>query len=193
MTSWDIGRLSYLALLGAVLVFWFIVQNRNSTGKTLQQAMAWGLIFIGVIAVVGLWSDIRQTVSPRQGMITDAGRIEVPRANDGHYYLTLTVNGQPVSFMIDTGATEIVLTLADARRAGIETEGLAYVGRAMTANGEVRTAPVRLDSVELGPVSDRNLRAWVNEGDMEQSLLGMSYLQRWSSLEIGGGSLVLTR
>lgn len=193
MTSEDIGNLSYLALLGAALVFWFMVQNRDSVGKTLQQAMAWGLIFIGAIAVVGLWDDIRQTVRPRQGMLTEAGTIEVPRAGDGHYYLTLAVNGVPVEFMVDTGATEVVLTQDDARRAGIDTDGLAYVGRALTANGEVRTAPVRLDKVDLGPVSDRNLRAWVNAGDMDQSLLGMSYLQRFSRIEIGGGALVLTR
>ena len=66
-------------------------------------------------------------------------------------------------------------------------------GRAMTAHGEVRTAPVRLDSVELGPVLDRNVRAWVNEGEMDKSLLGMSYLQRWNRIEITGNALVLSR
>lgn len=193
MTSWETGRLVYLALLGGVLVFWFVVHNRKSLGRTVQQALAWGLIFLGVIAAIGLWGDIRQTVQPRQGMVTDAGRVEVPRANDGHYYLTLMVNGEPVDFMVDTGASEVVLTESDARRVGIDLDGLAYVGRAMTANGEVRTAPVRLGSVELGPVSDRNLRAWVNAGEMDQSLLGMSYLQRWRRIEITGGALVLTR
>lgn len=193
MTSSDTGRLIYLGLLGAVLLFWFIAQNRKSLGRTLQQAMAWGLIFVGAIAAIGLWDDIRQTVQPRQGMVTEAGRVEVPRSNDGHYYLTLHVNGAPVDFMVDTGASQVVLTGADARRVGIDLDGLAYVGRAMTANGEVRTAPVRLDRVELGPVQDRNLRAWVNAGDMDRSLLGMSYLQRWSRIEITGGALVLTR
>ena len=193
MSSWELGNLAYLVLLGAVLVFWFVAQNRNSPGKTMQQAIAWGLIFLGVIAAIGLWDDIRQTVRRRQAMLTEAGRIEVPRANDGHYYLTLGINGTPVEFMVDTGASQMVLTAGDARRAGIDTADLAYVGRAMTANGEVRTAPVRLDRVELGDVSDRNLRAWVNEGDMDRSLLGMSYLQRWSRMEITGGALVLER
>ncbi|MFV0515611.1 MAG: TIGR02281 family clan AA aspartic protease [Jhaorihella sp.] len=193
MSGWELGNLAYLVLLGAVLIFWFVAQNRHSLGKTLQQAIAWGLIFLGVIAAIGLWDDIRQTVRPRQAMLTDAGRVEVPRANDGHYYLTLGINGTPVEFMVDTGASQMVLTAADARRAGIDTADLAYVGRAMTANGEVRTAPVRLDRVELGEVSDTNLRAWVNEGEMDRSLLGMSYLQRWSRIEITGGALVLTR
>lgn len=193
MSSWELGNLAYLVLLGAVLVFWFVAQNRNSPGKTMQQAIAWGLIFLGVIAAIGLWDDIRQTVRPRQAMLTEAGRIEVPRANDGHYYLTLGINGTPVEFMVDTGASQMVLTAGDARRSGIDTADLAYVGRAMTANGEVRTAPVRLESVALGPVVDRDLRAYVNRGEMDKSLLGMSWLQRWRRIEISGGALVLTR
>lgn len=193
MNEWQIGRASYLILLGSVLVFWFFVQNRQNLGKTLQQAVAWGLIFLGVIAAIGLWGDIRQTVRPSLGTVTSDGRIEVPRAPDGHYYLTLGINGKPVDFLVDTGATDMVLTLRDARRAGVQTKDLAFHGRAMTANGPVRTAPIRLDTVSLGPVDDHNLRAWVSEGDMPQSLLGMAYLQRWSNIQISGGALVLTR
>lgn len=193
MDEWQIGRASYLILLGAVLVFWFFVQNRQNIGKTLQQAVVWGLIFLGVIAAIGLWGDIRQTVRPSLGTVTSDGKIEVPRAPDGHYYLTLGINGKPVEFLVDTGATDMVLTLKDAGRVGLQTNDLAFHGRAMTANGPVRTAPVQLDTVSLGPVNDHNLRAWVSEGDMPQSLLGMAYLQRWSNIQISGGALVLTR
>jgi len=193
MDEYHFGRLAYLALLGAVLVFWFVIHNRQSLNKTLQQAVVWGLIFLGVIAAVGLWDDISQTVRPSQAVFADQGRVEVPRSRDGHYYITLTVNAQPVQFVIDTGATDIVLSHSDAQRVGLQLENLAYVGRAMTANGEVRTAPVRLDTIALGPVKDTHIPAWVNQGEMGHSLLGMSYLQRWSKIEIGGGALVLTR
>jgi len=189
--SW--GRLIYLALLGSVIAFWFFVQNRQTLGRTLQQAMAWVLIFIGVIAVVGLWDDIRTTVRPSLGTVTDEGRIEVPRARDGHFYLTLEINGTNVEFMVDTGASQVVMTEADARRVGIDTDDLAYVGRAMTANGEVRTAPIRLDRVALGPISDTDVPAQVNGGEMDTSLLGMTYLQRWERIEMTGGALVLER
>jgi aspartyl protease family protein len=57
----------------------------------------------------------------------------------------------------------------------------------------VRTAPVRLDSIALGPIRDHDVRAVINEGDLDQSLLGMDYLQRFSSVEISGGRLILTR
>lgn len=193
MDGYDLGRLTYLILLGSVIVFWFLVQNRQSLGKTLQQALVWGLLFLGVIAAFGLWNDIRQTVRPTQSVISAQGRIELPRAPDGHYYLTAEVNGAAIRFLVDTGATDIFLSREDAIAAGLDPANLAFIGSAMTANGEVRTAPVRLESIRLGLHEDRGLRAFVNAGEMRESLLGMTYLQRFSSVEIRQGALILTR
>ena len=189
----DFGQLAYLGLLGAVLVFWFVVQARQGLGKIMQQALTWGLLFVGVIAAVGLWDDVRHTVQPRQSVFSEENRIELPRAADGHYYINLKVNEQPIDFVVDTGASGVVLTALDARKIGLDPATLIYTGRAFTANGEVRTAPVKLDEIRIGDIIDRNVRAWVNEGDMDQSLLGMSYLQGYSSIEIRDGSLILTR
>ena len=155
MSDDNIARLIYLVLLGSVLVGWFLLQNRNSLNKVLQQAAVWGLIFVGAIAVAGLWNDIRRTVTPSIASFTEDGQISVPRAGDGHYYLTLEINGAQIDFVVDTGATNIVLTQADAKRAGLVLSDLAYFDRAMTANGEVRTAPVWLESVKLGPIALR--------------------------------------
>lgn len=188
----DLPSLVYLVILGSVIGLWFFAQNRASPGKLAQYAAIWGLIFLGAIAVVGLWGDIRQTVQPRQNVMAE-GRIELPRAPDGHYYLTAEVNGVPLLFVVDTGASRIVLSQQDARRAGIDTGELVFTGRALTANGEVRTAPVRLDRIELGPIRDTNVRAVVNGGEMEGSLLGMDYLHRFSRVEIAEGRLVLER
>ncbi len=193
MTGDDTARFLYLALLGSVLALWFFTQNRESLGKVAQQAIVWGLIILGTIAVVGLWGDIRGTVQPGTAQIMGEDQVSVSRAMDGHYYLTAQVNGAPVDFVVDTGATAIVLTKGDAEAAGIDTSNLAYVGRAMTANGMVRTAPVTLDSLTVGPLRDTRVRATVNEGEMDRSLLGMEYLQRFSSVEITGGRMILTR
>jgi len=193
MTSDDMGQMIYLVVLLAAVGSWVFVQNRQSLGKTAQQLAIWALIFLGVIAAYGLWGDIRSTVAPQQAVMSDGGQISVPRSRDGHYYLTLQINEQPVNFLVDTGASEMVLNVEAAARVGIETEDLAYLGRAMTANGEVRTARIILDSVGLGGIVDRNVSAWVNEGALEQSLLGMRYLQRFSGLEIRNNELLLTR
>lgn len=192
MSDLQWGHLAYLVLLGAVVIYAF-VQNRQGMNRTLQQAALWGLIFLGAIAAYGMWGDIRQIVTPQQAVFTDEGRVVVPRSRDGHYHLTLDVNGAPVEFVVDTGATGVVLSRRDADRVGLDPANLIYLGRAMTANGEVRTAPVRLESMALGGIVDLNIPAWVNEGALDTSLLGMDYLQRWDRIEIARGELILTR
>jgi aspartyl protease family protein len=193
MSEMDYGNLVYLVLLGAMVTLWFFVQNRQSLNRTLQQGAVWGLIFLGTIAAFGLWGDIRQTVNPQQLVLSETGRIEVPRGPDGHYYLTLDINNAPVRFVVDTGATSMVLTKTDAERVGLTEDDMIFYSEAMTANGPVRTAPVRLDDVALGPFHDANVRAFVNEGEMRQSLLGMEYLSRYARLEIANGRLILER
>ncbi|SLN16259.1 hypothetical protein ROA7450_00419 [Roseovarius albus] len=193
MTADDTASLIYLAILGSAVVFWFLVQNRNSLGKITQQALIWGLIFVGIIAVYGLWEDIQYTVNGQRASIVSSESVTLPRAQDGHYYLEADVNGEPIQFVIDTGASQIVLAQKDAIRAGLDPDELQYYGRAFTANGEVRTAPVKLDNFKIGPFEDRNIGAVVNEGDLDQSLLGMDYLQRWNSVEISNGKMILRR
>nr|WP_290428503.1 TIGR02281 family clan AA aspartic protease [Defluviimonas salinarum] len=161
----------------AVIAGYFLLANRRQLGKVAQQAAIWGLIFLGAIAVAGLWDDIRRSARPAEAVIR-GDSIEVPAAADGHFYLMAEVNGVTVRFVVDTGATDIVLTQRDAARAGLDPEGLNYFGTAMTANGRVATAPVRLDTLALGGVSDANVPAVVNGGELDTSLLGMSYLGR---------------
>ncbi|WP_335946049.1 retropepsin-like aspartic protease family protein [Salipiger bermudensis] len=193
MTGHEYGRLAYLGLLALALVLWFFFRDRTRLGLKLQYLGVWALILLGAIAAVGLWGDIRQTVMPQQAVFAEDGRVELPRAPDGHYYVSLDLNGVPTRFVIDTGATGMVLSRNDAERAGLTPDQLIFRGQANTANGMVRTAPVRLESVALGPFTDRNVRAYVNEGEMRTSLLGMSYLQRFDRLEISNGRLILER
>jgi len=193
MDSYDTGRLIYLVLLGSVIGGYFLVSHRDRLGQMARHAMLWGMIFVGVIAGMGLWSDIRRDVIPRQTVFAEDARIEVPRSGDGHYYLTLAIDGTQVRFVVDTGATDIVLSREDARRVGIDPQALTYAGVAGTANGTVRTARTVVDSLALGGIVDRNVAVWVNQGEMDTSLLGMAYLQRFSRLEISDSTLVLER
>lgn len=193
MDSLDFGRLAYLLLLGTALLGWLVVENRGRMGSMLRQGLAWGLIFLGVVAAYGLWSDIRTEVAPSQAILAEGERIEVPRAPDGHYYLTLEVGGVPVRFMIDTGATNVVLSDRDSARLGIDRDKLVFTGTARTANGTIRTARVTLEDVTLGGVPEGRLSAWVGDGRLETSLLGMDYLGRFSRVEIERNRLLLTR
>lgn len=184
------GRLAYLILLLLAVSGWVIVEYRGRLGFAMRTAAAWGLIFVGVAAGYGLWTDIQTRIAPMQQVTP--GAVEMPRAEDGHYYATLTINGKPVQFLADTGATNMVLSRADATRVGVDMEGLRFIGQATTANGTVRTARVTLPQVDFGPFNDRDVVAYVTDGDMDGSLLGMDYLGTFK-LQIEGGKMVLSR
>jgi aspartyl protease family protein len=188
-------RAMYLGLLLAVVGGYFVLSGRQHITRSLQQAAIWFLIFVGVVLAYGIWEDVEGIASPRQSVVSgvDGVVVDVPRQRDGHYHLYLEVNGTPVDFIVDTGATDLVLTRRDAARIGLDLDGLDYQGEAYTANGTVRTAAVRLDEVVLGEIVDRGVRAVVNEGEMHQSLLGMSYLQEFGRIEIENDQLRLIR
>ena len=190
---WDTentARLIYLGLLLASLGGWVMIEYRKRMGQALRTALAWGMIFLGLMAGYGLWADIKRDILPIQ--VVTGAQVVIPLAQDGHYYPKLTINGQSLSFMADTGASSVVLSPADARRLGIDPESLAYMGQAVTANGVVRTATVTLKDVNLGPFHDEFVLAQVNQAEMDGSLLGMDYLGRFS-VTMAGDRMVLRR
>lgn len=191
MDGEDFGRMAYLVLLLAAVGGWVIVEYRQRMGQALRTAAAWGLIFIGVMAGYGLWQDIRTDITPSQ-LVTADGTLELPRAEDGHFYATLEVDRQTLRMMVDTGASNMVLSNADADRLGINQDELMFLGQAQTANGMVRTARVTLGRVEFGPFSDSDVSAWVTDGEMDLSLLGMDYLSRYQ-ITISGNTMLLSR
>jgi aspartyl protease family protein len=188
----DFGRIAYFVLLLIAVGGFLLTELRARPGQTLRQALAWGMIFLGAIAVAGLWGDIKGIVSPQQRVL-EGGRIEVPVGNDGHYHLTARLNDVDVRFVVDTGASTIALGPKDARRIGIDPDRLAYIGIANTANGQVGTAPVTIRSFDLGDLHDQNVQAVVLNADLDQSLLGMSYLSGFARVSIEGNVLILER
>jgi aspartyl protease family protein len=187
----DFPRFVYLVLLLVAVGGYVLVESRRNLGKTLHQAAIWAVIFLGAVAIAGLWPAIQRAAGAADPVVTSDG-IEVPVGPDGHFYVTALVNGAKVRFVIDTGASTIVLTERDAERAGFDPAALSFVGMASTANGAVATAPVRIDSFSLGDVTDRNIAASVNGGELDTSLLGMSYLSEYQ-MTVSRETLVLRR
>ena len=115
----------------------------------------------------------------------------IARADDGHYWATGEVEGEQVRFLVDTGATAVSLTPADARRFGIDPRALTYDYEVITAQGRARAAAVRLDALSVDGATVRDVEALVIEQGLETSLLGMSYLGRLSGFEATPTALVL--
>jgi clan AA aspartic protease (TIGR02281 family) len=109
----------------------------------------------------------------------------------GHFLLKAVVNGVPINFMVDTGASHVVLTIPDARRIGFTANDLEFTQEFESANGTVRAAPVKLRELRIGQFSVYGLEASVNGGPLPISLLGMNFLQRLSSYEVADGRLIL--
>jgi aspartyl protease family protein len=185
------GRVLYLGILVVAVGSYLLVEFRGRMGQMMRGLMSWGLIIVGLMAGYGLWQDMGGQFMPHQS-IAAGGEVVLPRARDGHYYLMLEIDGKPVDFMVDTGASGVVLTQADARKLGLDPEGLVYLGSAQTANGTVRTARVTLNNVRLGEFEDATLSASVNQGEMDGSLLGMDYLGRFR-VEIDNDRMILRR
>ncbi len=144
------------------------------------------IFFIAVGIVVGLaWPSGRATAPLAPAVAASAGDEEEPRetvlerSEGGHFYANVEVNGQLVRFLIDTGATGVALTEADAERIGLEFSRGEYEHVGMGASGPVRGKFVTLDKVSLDGKAARNVDGAILEGS-DISLLGQNYLGRFS-------------
>ena len=127
----------------------------------------------------------------RAAAMTAEVRAPIAKSADGHYWAMGEVNGRPVRFLVDTGATEVALTPADAERLGFRPADLHYAYRVVTAGGQARAASVRLSDIVVGGARVPNVDALVIENGLDASLLGMTYLGRLSSFQASRQGLTL--
>ena len=112
----------------------------------------------------------------------------ITRSLDGHFYVTAQVNGVPIRFMIDTGASMVALSAEDADRANVPLDG--EVGIARGAGGDVEMTRTRIDSITVGGLTARAVRGAVLD-QLDHSLLGQSFLSQLQSVEISGDTMTL--
>jgi aspartyl protease family protein len=175
-----------------------IFMRRTAIGRAARDLGIW--IGIGFIILLGytyqdeLWhvnARVMATLVP--GYVARSGEKELVLSvsPDGHFHVAGTVNGAPVDFLVDTGASDVVLSPQDARRVGFDVHGLNFSRVYETANGIGRGAPVTLRSLGVGPILLADLAASVNQTDMTGSLLGMTFFRRVASFEVRGNNLFI--
>jgi aspartyl protease family protein len=194
------ARLVYLLLLLAVIGGSVLLHRRTRLGPVLRHAAVWIAIGLGLVIVYSyrdllpeLQSRLMGELMPQRGVTVGDGAISFRARDDGHFHAEAQVDGVTVLFLVDTGASEVVLSPDDARRLGFDPDRLAYTQVFHTANGTVRGAPVRLGEIVIGPIRLTDVRASVNEAPMPRSLLGMTFLGRLGGYEVSGGKLTLRR
>ena len=199
LDSWDVARGLPMAIILLLMVARLSVSTRPLGPMARQLAV---FLAFGAVLVVGysykddldgVFGRAMGTIVPSRGVRIAPGMMRFTADESGQFAIDATVNGVAVHFLMDTGASGIALSRRDAGRLGIDPRDLRYSGIFSTANGMTRAAPVTLKSIEIGPLSADNVRAWVNEGDLDQSLLGMSYLSTLGRIEIKGDTLILER
>lgn len=182
-----------LAVLGAGLI-----AGRPRLVEVGRAVLLWGALALILIAAYSYRADIERigltslsSVIPGIAVPLQEG-VTVSRSADGHFRINGTVNGAAVTFLLDTGASLVLLTAADASRAGIAPAGADFSQPVSTANGMTRVAPVSLDLVTIGSVEETHVAGAVAQaGSVPTSLLGMSFLSRLYRFEITGDRLVL--
>lgn len=190
-------------LVGVILVIVFAAaafsrrQNFSSIAANLGVWLA--LFAIGLLGYA-YREDIKTVaarvfgeLSPTTAIIDSKnGTATFHRGFDGHFLVASTVDGQSMALLFDTGASAVVLSYADARRAGIDVSHLTFDTPVTTANGTGRAAIVTLDSIEIGGIKRRDIPAFVAErGALNGSLLGMTFLQTLSRYTVAGDQLEL--
>ena len=142
----------------------------------------------------GLVGRVAGELRPGVAMVDEAaGTATFRRGAGGHFQLDADINGHSTPMIFDTGASAVVLTLADAKAAGIDTSALAFTTPVSTANGTGQAARVSLDGIVVGGIKRKGIRAFVTEeGALETSLLGMTFLETLSRYAVTSNSLELT-
>ena len=115
----------------------------------------------------------------------------IDREDDGHFWARADVSGTQVKFMVDTGASIVALTYFDAQRLGLKPEELDFDSEIRTAGGVTYGAPVRLESIRVGKVEIDNVNAVILRTELEQSLLGMTFLGELHSYEVRQGQMII--
>jgi aspartyl protease family protein len=192
-------RLTYLVILLVLVGSGLMVRWRDRPKlKWLQHGLIWA--GLGLVLVVGysfrtefpsLWTRMLAEVMPGRAIELNAGTAVVRADADRHFRIDAEVDGARVRFLLDTGASMVVLNRRDAQNLGFELDKLAFTQRTQTANGVGLGAPVRLREIRIGPIKVRNIRAMVNKAPMSTSLLGVNFLERLSSYSVQNGTLTL--
>lgn len=137
---------------------------------------AWLALFAGVYVWFHGWNQAQVNPNPASALPLSGNEVTLQRNRSGHYVVDGAINGEPVTFMLDTGATQVALSMAAARALNLP---LGEAMRLRTANGETVGYRTRLTRVRVGPIEVSDVAAVAAEGmDQDFILLGMSFLKR---------------
>jgi len=190
-----IYKIALLIFIGGAVLALF----RERVAEAFQAAIFW--VVVGLLLAVGytyrhdlrdIGDRVLSELLPGRAVSRAGGTVEIARGNRGEFAIIVEINGARISTVYDTGASAVVLTQEAAKAAGLPLDFLNYSIAVETANGRARAAPVTLDRIKVGGITERAVPALIAQpGQLRMSLLGMSFLNRLKSSEVRGDRLVL--
>ena len=159
-------------------------------------------VFIAIVIAFGVAPRLKEqaaapapvtvaVATPEPTPSTGSRAAFIDREDDGHFWTRADVSGTQVKFMVDTGASIVALTYFDAQRLGLKPEELDFDSEIRTAGGITYGAPVMLESIRIGKVEIENVNAVILRTELEQSLLGMTFLGELNSYEVRQGQMII--
>jgi len=189
-----VQTLGFLALASSGLLFVRQFNLKQTVRNVLIWVAAGGVLIIGFsfqheLTELGL--RLRSNLVPGYPVQTGDHELTLSESDGGHFTVYGMVNGTRIRFLIDTGATDIVLDPSDAKRLGIDLDSLTFDRPFGSANGIGYGAKTVVDSLAVGPIQFSNVEVSINKAEMGASLLGMAFLKRLKSYSVSGGKLIL--
>ncbi len=184
-----------------ILVLVLFISSALAYGK-IYQKLKYLSIWVGIFTVliigysyryelIGIKDKVLAELNPAGGVQYTLDSISFPVSSDGHFYIRAFVNEVPITFMVDTGASDIVLSPGDAKKLGYHLSDLNFNRIYETANGTVRGSSVRIDDLKIGAMHMKDVGASINEASMRNSLLGMTFFKQLKSYEVKNDALTL--
>jgi aspartyl protease family protein len=195
----QLPNLIYFSVLLIFLVSSLFFRSNLKISELVKQMLGWIIIILIILVIYSFRYDIysikdriSRELFPSKIMQVGEKQIAIAIANDGHFYADIYVNAKLVRFMVDTGASDIVLNLSDAKRVGIKIDNLLSFKQYQTANGLISSGLAKVSEMQMAGFVFQDVIVSVNDSDMGTSLLGMSFLQRFKKYEFYQDRLVLT-
>jgi aspartyl protease family protein len=161
-----------------------------------KAGFAWIAIFAALFAIfsfrfefISIWERVKADISGTAGQSISGEAIELRRQDDGHYWIMVDINGKPVRFMVDSGATMTAINAITARDAGIEADGYPII--LSTANGRVAAKRANVQSLVVGPHRIENHPVVVSESFGDINLLGMNFLNSMQSWRVEANVMII--
>lgn len=198
VSSSDFAQIIYILIL-IILLTIGLINQKITANKVIKYLLIW--VLIASIAILAYSfrhnvSDIKDQVVtdlfPSKAVNKNNRQLTISISQDNHFYIILKIKNKDIKFMIDTGASEVIIDKKIAHEIGFDLKNLYYDKVFYTANGQVSGASILFEEIDISGIKFRNISASISSAELPIPLLGMSFLKKFKKYEFYRDKLVLT-